>query len=251
MKTAAIVLDIFAACSSAGFAQQSPIVIENAHLRYTISAEGQNLTFIDRATGVDYLKRDTQSVCASVRCNGVEHPANSASLANSRLTLEFDKANAKAVLRVEPQDLYIRLAVESVSGDNVESLLFLNVPLTLHGRPHEKFASCALSLNLITRVNQLPALQTSLQASCYTKFGMQGAKVAIVATQMEKILAALRQVLTDADEMPHCTAGAKGGRTTGVLKIADVKKAMRILEQSHKKNSKSHPVVRRSRSSRK
>ncbi len=49
----------------------------------------------------------------------------------------------------------------------------------------------------------------------------------------------------------YCTAGAKGGRTTGVLKIADVKKAMRILEQGHKKNSKSQPVVRRSRSSRK
>ncbi len=49
----------------------------------------------------------------------------------------------------------------------------------------------------------------------------------------------------------YCTAGAKGGRTTGVLKIADVKKAMRILQQSHKKDSKSQPVVRRSRSSRK
>jgi hypothetical protein len=49
----------------------------------------------------------------------------------------------------------------------------------------------------------------------------------------------------------YCTAGAKGGRTTGVLKIADVKKAMRILQQSHKKNSKSKPVVRRSQSSRK
>ena len=48
----------------------------------------------------------------------------------------------------------------------------------------------------------------------------------------------------------YCTAGAKGGRTTGVLKIADVKKAMRILRQNHKKGSKSQPVVRRSRSSR-
>jgi hypothetical protein len=49
----------------------------------------------------------------------------------------------------------------------------------------------------------------------------------------------------------YCTAGAKGGRTTGVLKIADLKKAMRILEQNHKKESKSQPVVRRSQSSRK
>ena len=49
----------------------------------------------------------------------------------------------------------------------------------------------------------------------------------------------------------YCTAGAKGGRTTGVLKVADVKKAMRVLQQNHKKASKSKPVVRRSRSTRK
>jgi len=48
----------------------------------------------------------------------------------------------------------------------------------------------------------------------------------------------------------YCTAGAKGGRTTGVLKVADVKKAMRVLQQNPKKDSKSHPVVRRSQSSR-
>jgi hypothetical protein len=49
----------------------------------------------------------------------------------------------------------------------------------------------------------------------------------------------------------YCTAGARGGRTTGVLKVADVKKAMRILEQGHKKNSKSQPMLRRSQISRK
>ena len=49
----------------------------------------------------------------------------------------------------------------------------------------------------------------------------------------------------------YCTAGAKGGRTTGVLKVADVKKAMRVLQQNHKKESKSKPVVRRPKASRK
>jgi hypothetical protein len=48
----------------------------------------------------------------------------------------------------------------------------------------------------------------------------------------------------------YCTAGAKGGRTTGVLKVADVKKAMRVLQQSHEKGGKSKPVVRRSQASR-
>jgi len=49
----------------------------------------------------------------------------------------------------------------------------------------------------------------------------------------------------------YCTAGAKGGRTTGVLKVANVKKAMRVLQQNHRKDSKSQPVVRRRRTSRK
>ncbi len=49
----------------------------------------------------------------------------------------------------------------------------------------------------------------------------------------------------------YCTAGAKGGRTTGVLKVADVKKAMRVLQGSRKKNSKSRPMVRRSQVTRK
>ncbi|MFC1761346.1 ACT domain-containing protein [Planctomycetota bacterium] len=36
----------------------------------------------------------------------------------------------------------------------------------------------------------------------------------------------------------YCTAGARGGRTTGILKVADVKKATRILQQEEKKKKK-------------
>jgi len=49
----------------------------------------------------------------------------------------------------------------------------------------------------------------------------------------------------------YCTAGAKGGRTTGIVKVADVKKAMRVLQENHKKDSKSRPMLRRSQASRK
>ena len=57
MRTLCVVLGVLAVYSSAGMAQQAPIVIENPHLRYTISSEGRNLAFVDRATGVDYLKQ--------------------------------------------------------------------------------------------------------------------------------------------------------------------------------------------------
>jgi len=44
----------------------------------------------------------------------------------------------------------------------------------------------------------------------------------------------------------YCTAGAKGGRTTGVLKVADVSKAMRILQEGQQnKNDKPQAALRR------
>jgi hypothetical protein len=46
----------------------------------------------------------------------------------------------------------------------------------------------------------------------------------------------------------YCTAGAKGGRTTGILRVADVKKAMKILQQElGKRAPKSQPLLRRPR----
>ncbi|MGD0077820.1 MAG: ACT domain-containing protein [Sedimentisphaerales bacterium] len=47
----------------------------------------------------------------------------------------------------------------------------------------------------------------------------------------------------------YCTAGAKGGRTTGVLKVADVAKAMKVLQENAKRLPKSQPQLRRARSS--
>ncbi len=49
----------------------------------------------------------------------------------------------------------------------------------------------------------------------------------------------------------YCTAGAKGGRTTGVLKVADMKKANKVLQPAYQKSTKSQKAVRRSRASRK
>jgi hypothetical protein len=47
----------------------------------------------------------------------------------------------------------------------------------------------------------------------------------------------------------YCTAGATGGRTTGVLKVSDVKKAMKLLED-HNKQSRDQAGVRRSKATR-
>src|SRR3954453_16263402 len=45
----------------------------------------------------------------------------------------------------------------------------------------------------------------------------------------------------------YCTSGAPGGRTTGIFKVADVKKAMHVLKESAAKHKE--PAIRGSRRS--
>ena len=132
--------------------------------------------------------------------------------------LRFGESGVEATLRVEPRTSWIRLTVGSVNGPEIESLVFVNVPLTLKARPEEPFGACALSLNLITRIDQLPALQTELRAAAYRKFGIVGAKVALVGMPPGRMLTALKEVLSEADEMPLCkVAGPWAGETPFVV----------------------------------
>jgi hypothetical protein len=191
---------------------QTPVVLENAHFRYTISSEGQNVGFVGRATGKDYLKPGAVSPCAFISRQGRGYPATGATLAEGRLALRFEGAGADVGLSIEARPSFIRLSVQSASPPDIDSLVFLNVPLALQGKPDEPFGACALSLNLMTRVDQLPALQTELRAACYRKFGLAGAKAAIVAAPMSGMLPALKEVLLEADEMPLCKAAGPWAR---------------------------------------
>ena len=48
----------------------------------------------------------------------------------------------------------------------------------------------------------------------------------------------------------YVTAGARGGRTTGILKVSDVKKAMKVLYGHEEKAGKTETSIRRSPASR-
>ncbi|MBE0536392.1 MAG: ACT domain-containing protein [Phycisphaerae bacterium] len=67
-------------------------------------------------------------------------------------------------------------------------------------------------------------------------------------------LADITQKLSEAHiniSYAYCTAGARGGRTTGILKVADVAKAMKVLKGIQEKPAKSKQPVRRSHAARK
>jgi hypothetical protein len=89
------------------------------------------------------------------------------------------------------------------------------------------------------------------------KLNMQYGETDVLCVSLSNQAGALAKVTQKLSEAhinisyAYCTAGARGGRTTGVLKVADVKKAMRILKVHSDKRAKSKPKVRRSPNSKK
>jgi len=106
-----------------------------------------------------------------------------------------------------------------------------------HGVMRVVFAEPEKAKNVLAKLN-MPYSETNVL--CITLTNQSGA----LASVAEKLARNHINI-----SYAYCTAGAKGGRTTGILKVADVQKAMKVLQEIHKEASKSQPVVRRPRSS--
>lgn len=182
------------------------VVIENTNFKYEISAHGKNLHFTDKSSGVDYLNSEPASFCAYVTKNGREYPVSLISLTVNLLKFEFAGSGIIASVLIKKEKKRLKLEVVEVKGP-ADSFTFLNIPLTVEGLPSEPFAACALSMNLHTKVTQLPALQTHLRASCYQRYGMKGSEVVLLGVPMKNILPEIREVMKDAKDIPCSDAG--------------------------------------------
>lgn len=182
------------------------IILESNHFKYEIASSGKNLHFSDKETGIDYLDTEINSGCAYISVEGTEYEVTKVSLNGDLLTMEFGDTGVKAELEVIHSQDKVTLKVASVTGE-IESLTFLNVPLKLEGQPYEPFGACALSMNLFTHVRQLPPLQTNLWAKCYKRFGLEGAEVTLLGLPQQKILPVIREVITEAKDIPFSDEG--------------------------------------------
>jgi hypothetical protein len=106
-----------------------------------------------------------------------------------------------------------------------------------HGVMRVVFEESKRAREILTRLN-MPYSETDVL--CVNLANKSGA----LATVAEKLAKGHINI-----SYAYCTAGARGGRTTGVLKVSDVKKAMRLLED-HNKESREPPAVRLSKATR-
>jgi hypothetical protein len=182
------------------------IVFENDYLKYEIAGDGQNLCFLDKTTGIDYLFTDSVSYCAHIEMDGKRVNVTSVSLKGNSLFFEFGPTGVTAEIGVIKTTDRITMKVEKINGQP-ESMVFLNVPLNLEGMPYESFSACVLSMNLFTHVRLLPPLQNHLWAKCYQRFGLEGAEITLLGLPQTKILPVIRDVMTHAKDVPFSDKG--------------------------------------------
>jgi hypothetical protein len=182
------------------------ITIENGYFKYEIGKDGKNLHFIDKKTKIDYLKTDSVSHCASIISKGKEYIVSGVTLKGKILNLEFSNSGVAAEVSINRTEDRVVFEVTAING-TAESLTFVNIPLKLEGMPYEPFAACVLSMNLFTRVRELPALQSHLWATCYNRFGITGAKVTMLGVPQNQILPAIRNVMKNAPDIPFSDKG--------------------------------------------
>ncbi len=196
-------------CCAAYAAEADPIVIENEYARYEFSSSGSVLQMIDKATGQGCAK--SGAVLAEIKLGGQVVPVSGLTYAEGRLFMRFaGEANPSITVGVNVQPHYVVFEVLDATP-GIEELTFVNIPTELAGTLQEPFACCALALNLKTNVAEIPGPMTGLRAMCYSRFGIQGAKVALLACPQAELRNVMKEAVTAAvdagDEIPRTDIG--------------------------------------------
>lgn len=193
--------------AQAASASGEPVVLENESFRYEIAPDGRNAAFIDKASGTNYLKHAEPGHAASVTRAGVVTECTRATFNDGLLTLGFGDSGVEAVVRVTMHARHMLLEVDAVTGEGIEQLMFLNVPLSLEGTLEEPFACCVLALNLQTNVAEIPGPNNRLRATCYPRFGMEGAESAVIGCPQAHLRDVMKTVVSAAEAIPRSDIG--------------------------------------------
>ena len=180
------------------------IQFENQHLLFGLDCDGVCRSFVDRGAGENYA---SGAPLAWVKQHDRLCQVSKVERAGERLRLEFGDPGIAATLKIAVRDCYLVVEVLSVEGEGVDEFVFVDIPLSLQGEPGEPFAACALALDLQTRVVELPGPSHRLRAACYARFGLAGARTALIGCPADGLRGVLQQVVSAELRLPYSSIG--------------------------------------------
>lgn len=179
---------------------------ETNYATLSIGADARIVCLTDKSSRQDYAQHDPQVAFAIATVEGTECPATSAAVHNDRITFSFGESGAQVVIGLRARPYYFYLKVLRAT-DNIDSLTFCHIPLTLKGTLDEPFAACMLALDLQTNVPEIPGPSRLLRAMCVKRFGLVGAEAALVACPTIRMREVLKDAVGNAPELPHSPVG--------------------------------------------
>ena len=185
-------------------AEPASISLKNDCVIYEIGSDGKNQHFIDKRTGQDYCDQTTSPYCAVIKANGKDWPVSEVSYDGKQMQLKFGESGIHALVGITIKKHYFLFKVIEVTGNDIESLTFINLSLKSPGDP---FAGCALALNLKTNVPELPQANSHIQAICYSRFGMPGAEMALIGCPQSDLREVIKKIVDQSKDLPHSTIG--------------------------------------------
>ncbi len=182
------------------------VSFENEWSRISLGPEGRVTVCAEKSSGSNHVQPEAVSSLGWIRATGKTHPATRLAADGNRLKVEYGDGGVVTFLLTRKPH-YFLLEVLDTGGPAFDELCFLDLHLNLRGQMDESFAVCALALNLKTNVPQLPGPNSAARALCYPRFGVKGAKIALVACPMSKLRDIIKEAVSDAPDLPHSKLG--------------------------------------------
>lgn len=178
------------------------ITLEDKYLKYVITSDGLNKSFIDKVTGKNYIDSAVSNSFMEVVKGSRRYPSSSVEFNGKEVTVFFEPVKITATLRVKLLEDYVTFELSSINDVNVDEVTLVNLSLTIKenvGRLlnigwNEEFAACVLALNLQVRSYGGSDYYASLMAKCYPRYGIIGSKIAIIGVPSSMIKKTIRNV---------------------------------------------------------
>ncbi len=206
------------------------IILDTAYARLVVSRDGQTLGFFDVRSAVDYLDHSSPTSFMTARRGRVEYPSTELTREGEYLRVKFGGSGLEAVVRVAVMPQYITVEVISVNQTMIDELVIVDLPLTISQRVarvqeirehsqtinvcrNQDFGVALPSLSLIADSRTVRYEPAAFRSSCYPRFGLVGAKIAIVAGPADQLLNFLG-ILETEQGLPHPTLGGEWGKVS-------------------------------------
>ena len=212
-RCTAFILWMVVVILTANVPAKASIEIANERIKYVIGDDGRNLRFIDKKTGEDYCVKQPASWFARIVKDGKGFRVSDITYSDNRMTLKFGDSGISAVIKVLKNKDYFIFEVESLSDADVDEMSFANIMVTCYDYVNgtfgfafdDDFAVCLRGLNLRSAIN-VSGMPPELCCGCYRKYGIVGAKAALVGCPKAKVRDVFKELIHN-EKLPYSELG--------------------------------------------